>query len=151
MNYKRIFSLATATAIALSITSIAQAAGNDFFNGTLRFDQSEVALAGDYYVNIAQVENPTTVYLSPHDFTTAWLGIYLDHQPGLFGMKFSQVGIQVRQNGLQWFVYAESGINWCRGTTHGSMECRGNVGDIVQTYHFAAFQLRRVWMGFYYN
>jgi hypothetical protein len=92
--------------LSILIFSSVKASGNDFVSVDLRTDTPEVLSSLDYQVWLASEGRPNGNYPT---FTSAWLSIDLDNQPGLFGHKFSQVGVITDSQGIYWFVYAETG------------------------------------------
>jgi hypothetical protein len=72
-------------------TSVVFAGGNDFIVTDLRLDLPELAGSGDYFAYVSATEKPTGTH--PGDFTTGWLSVDLDNQPGTYGTKFPQVGL----------------------------------------------------------
>ena len=111
------------------------AAGNNFLVGELRVDQTAISEAKDYRHYVAG----RTPDDSPGGaFVTAWLGIDLDDESGLYGAKFTQVGILATEDGIQWFVYSEAGVDCLVGDEEwNGLGCVGDVDDIVEenTYH----------------
>ncbi len=111
-------------------------AGNDFVNGQLRIDLPEIVNARDYRVKIRASAIPSG---DSNDFTTAWLSINLNNQPGLYGDLFTQVGIVTYPDGPHWFVYSEAGVTCLQGHYRwGALGCMGDAWDIVTltSYHY---------------
>lgn len=77
---------------------------NNFVGTDLRVDQSSVYQSRDYIQSLYVGSKPST----SGGFTNGWLGIDLDNQPGLYGAKFTQVGIQTTAEGPIWFIYSEA-------------------------------------------
>ena len=128
-------------------------AGNDFITVDLRTDVPEVLNSLDYRVWIASGGGPTGNYPT---FTTAWISVYLDNQPGLYGVKFSQVGLMADSQGIYWFVYAEPGVECWRGSrTYWNAElnkflgCKGDIGDLVDYGQFFKVELVTYGEGFW--
>jgi hypothetical protein len=134
----------TPVAVALIALLIAPrltlADGNDFVAVELRIDEPAIAYAGAYQVSLyaAAAARP-----SSSDFTNAYLGVWLDDLPGTYGKSFTQVGLINRSDGFRWFVYAEDGFSYCRGTIiYGGRGCEGWSGDIVAENNWYNVELR---------
>lgn len=99
-------------------TSAVFAGGNDFIVTDLRLDLPELAGSGDYIAYVSATQKPTGTH--PGDFTTGWLSVDLDNQPGTYGAKFTQVGLMTEpgdpEGKLYWFVYSEEPITCLQGT-----------------------------------
>jgi hypothetical protein len=93
-----IIAFVTTCAIASIAAGTAIADGNDFAIGELRVDLDAVNNARDYQMDLLAGSGPSN---SASGYTTAWIGVELDNQPGLFGFKFTQVGLNTDQNGAK--------------------------------------------------
>lgn len=138
----------------LLIMTFSQASGgNDFVYVDLRTDIEAVTNSLDYQVWIASAGGPGGYYPT---FTTAWIGVYLDNQPGTYGMQFSQVGLMSDSHGIYWFVYSESGAN-CRSGKYAYwndelnkyLGCKGELSDLVGYGQFHKFELVSYGEGFW--
>ena len=131
------------------VVMIALAAGNDFVNGQLRVDLPEVYNAGDYRLTLRATAIPISNG-NAADFTTAWLSVDLNNQPGLNGSLFTQVGLIARADGLHWFVYTEAGVVCQRGTTaYDTKGCIGDVGDLVSLGNWYQVELANIGGGWW--
>ena len=116
--------------------------GNDFIAVELRVDRPEIAYAGAYRAML--YATPGAV-ISGDDFTNVWLSLWLDVLPGTYGKSFTQVGLMKRASGFRWFVFAENGFTYCRGTTrYEGLGCEGLVGDIVSESNWYDVELRNI-------
>jgi hypothetical protein len=124
------------------VNSDAQA-GNDFIYTELRVDLPIVYSARDYKVLIGSMNG-----LPSGPYTSAWLGLELATNPGLFGKQFSQVGIMTNNQGVYWFVYAEPGVQCLRGnygwwdSNAGKyLGCYGDYNDLVSPNQYFPVEL----------
>lgn len=120
-------------------------AGNDFVVVNLRIDPIEVSSSLDYRVWLAAESGPTW---QTSTFTTAWLSVDLNNQPGLFGHEFSQIGLMAFTQGLQWFVYSEAGVicnqgsyAWWNSDKDMYLGCRGAFNNEVIYGNFYTVEL----------
>lgn len=120
-------------------------AGNDFIVVNLRIDPIEVSSSLDYRVWLAAESGPTW---QTSTFTTAWLSVDLNNQPGLFGHEFSQIGLMAFTQGLQWFVYSEAGVicnqgsyGWWNPDKQMYLGCYGPFNQEVTYGKFYAVEL----------
>lgn len=122
------------------LTSTSVKAGNDFIVVDLRTDIPMVPNYHDYQVWLASGGGPTGN--NNQIFTNAWISVDLDDEPGLYGHKFSQVGIVAYNDGLHWFVYAEPGVTCYYGEPkYGNLGCQGEVGEFVDFGSFYKVEL----------
>lgn len=145
MLHRKIFIGSILLIIFTLILSCPVEAGNDFIINDLRIDIPEVSDSLDYQVWIGASGGPVGNYPT---FTTAWLSVDLDDRPGLFGRKFSQVGLMADSQSIYWFVYAESGVQCLRGvysywntTLSRYLGCKGNPNDLVEYGYFSRVEL----------
>jgi hypothetical protein len=144
--------LALVIACSLMIVASGTAIANDFIVGSLRVDLDEVANAWDYKIDLLATSLPEN---SSSGFTTVWLSVDLDHQPGLDGAKFTQVGLLTDQNGIHWFAYSEAGVGCLRGQVYwrfanGSPKgCLGNIADVVQLNQWHTVELVTYGQGYW--
>jgi len=130
MVNKRTFISIIVLIVITILPSTSAKAGNDFIVVELRTDIPVIPGNHDYQVWLGSEGGP--IGNNSQIFTNAWLSVDLDNQPGLFGHKFSQVGIVAYNDGLHWFVYAEPGVICLSGEqTYGNLGCQGEVGEFV--------------------
>ena len=140
--------------ICLIQTSVVMA-GNDFVIVDMRTDLTELTQAWDYkaWISSTQLSNGN----HPGGFTSGWLSIDLDNQPGLYGAKFTQVGIMTDPaRGLFWFAFSEEPIECLQGTYywwHADQSryfgCRGDPNDHVELQEWSAVELVTYGQGFW--
>lgn len=132
--------IACALLALLTVPRTTLANGNDFISVDLRVDRPEIAYAGAYQVMLY-----ATAAARPavNDFTNSYLSVWLDNLTGTYGKSFTQVGLINRSNGFRWFVYAEDGFTYCRGTLkYEGRGCEGTDGDIVSEGNWYNVELR---------
>lgn len=130
-------------------------AGNDFIVTDMRTDFTELTQAWDYKVWISSTQLSNGNH--PGGFTSGWLSIDLDNQPGLYGVKFTQVGIMTDPaRGLFWFAYSEEPIECLQGTYywwHADKSryfgCRGEPNGQVALQEWSAVELVTYGQGFW--
>jgi hypothetical protein len=99
--------------------------------------------ARDYKVYLGAMDGlPSAAY------TAGWLGLDLANNPGLFGRQFSQIGIMMNDQGIYWFVYAESGVTCLRGKygwwndiAGKYLGCYGDYYDLVSVNQYFPVEL----------
>jgi len=128
-------------------------AGNDFIGVDLRTDLASVYTAQDYQVWISSNAGPSGNYPT---FTTGWLSVNLDDEPGDYGHLFTQVGLMTDSLGIYWFVYAEPGVEclrgsyaWYNSTLGKYLGCKGVNADIVNFGHLHRVELVTYGEGFW--
>lgn len=141
------------TLLVFSLVTTAVKAGNDFIVVDLRIDDPLVQNSLDYQVWLAASGGPNDNYPT---FTTAWLSVNLDDEPGLYGNKFSQVGLIADNQGIHWFVYAEPGVECWRGShtywkddLQKYLGCKGDINDLVDYDQFYKVELVTYGQGFW--
>lgn len=108
----------------------------DFLVSDLRIDPTFVSDALGYQVFIQTIAVPITP-IQDH-FVAGWLSIDLaQNAQGKYPALFTQVGIRSDQRGTFWFVYTETGIDYCAGDKVGFdpdinkyLNCNGNIGGL---------------------
>jgi hypothetical protein len=115
--------LAVILAAGILVTAAAVVSrANDWIAGELRVDLPEVYTALDYRARLMARDIAAA---NPGEYTTVWLAVDLDNQPGLFGADFTQVGLMTDNRGVFWFVYSEPGVTCDRGTVWWPGQCEG--------------------------
>jgi hypothetical protein len=143
--------LATIALTAAFVPTIASA-GNDFVDTELRVDLPVIFQARDYIAYVA----PTAKPASTGAYTNGWLGLNLASYTGAtYSAQFSQVGLMTYNTGVQWFVYAEPGVQCLRGTnawvgTDGVVRgCVGSFSDLVSVGQWTKVELVTYGQGFW--
>ena len=140
MLHQKAFTVILMLFVLIILTSTSANAGNDFIVVDLRIDIPMVPNFHDYIVLLASGGGPAGE--NSQIFTNAWISVNLDDEPGLYGHKFSQVGLVAYNDGLHWFVYAEPGVVCYYGEpTYGNLGCQGEVGEIVEFGSFYEVEL----------
>ena len=139
----------TASPAASSVPAVG---GNDFVDVELRVDRAAVNQAGDYRSVILAAAAPRRT----GGFTNGWLGVNLAPFTGqVYSAQLAQVGLMTSDAGLQWFVYAEPGVQCVRGTPawiggDGVVRgCVGAVGDLVALGQWHTVELATYGQGFW--
>lgn len=122
-------------------------AGNSFIVTDLRTDLPIVAGALDFRVAIRPMLIPGGNH--PGGYTTGWISVDLDNQPGLYGAKFTQIGLMTDpERGVFWFVFSEAPISCLSGTPfwwHDDVNrffgCRGNPNTLVSLGQYSTAEL----------
>jgi hypothetical protein len=132
---KRILILGIVVLFLQSFVYNAVSAGNDFIAVDMRTDTEALSNAYGYRVWLGASGKP---YGNFPTFTTSWISINLNDDPGLFGHAFTQVGIMTDVRGVFWFVYSELGVvcqrgsyGWWNWDALKYLGCKGQIEDLV--------------------